>query len=60
MFLQNQNYPNGSQGGDGNRNNGLSPFGMGMDLGELILDGDLEFLNQMTLPLNAGLLAHSN
>jgi hypothetical protein len=33
--------------------NGLSPFGLGMDLGEFILDGDLEFLNQMTVPINA-------
>jgi hypothetical protein len=31
----------------------LSPFGLGMDLGEFILDGDLEFLNHMTLPINA-------
>ncbi|CZR66991.1 related to C6 transcription factor [Phialocephala subalpina] len=31
---------------------GFSPFGLGAELGEFILDGDLEFLNQVTLPMN--------
>jgi hypothetical protein len=34
---------------------GLSPFGIGIELGEFILDGDLEFLNQMTIPMNSSM-----
>lgn len=30
---------------------GISPLGMNIELGEFILDTDLEFLNQITLPL---------
>jgi hypothetical protein len=35
--------------------NGFSPFGIGIELGEFILDGDLEFLNQMSFPINVNI-----
>lgn len=53
-FSHNGQYPGNDQSKQFELVSGLSPFDMGMDLGELILDGDLEFLNQMTLPFNTG------